>query len=185
MVQRTFLCTCALLARGDSILSWQLAARRAPLEHVCCHRCNREFEAGQKAVAVYLFAQTVIASMNQVSSVGIKPRQEPAARRICFCPACSVSLATGLPPDGALNVAAWKMIRDLLGSDPALNQAAWETLRGIVGLLPASETDVGSAGQPAIEANNADSAVQAAWETLRGVVGLQPANEAKVGSAVQ
>src|SRR3989442_3464418 len=42
---RTFLCTCALLARGDSILSWQLAARSAPLEHVCCHRCNREFEA--------------------------------------------------------------------------------------------------------------------------------------------
>jgi len=77
------------------------------------------------------------------------------------------------------------MIRDLLGSDPALNQAAWETLRGIVGLLPASETDVGSAGPPAIEANNADSAVQAAWETLRGVVGLQPANEAKAGSAVQ
>jgi len=39
-------------------------------------------------------------------------------------------------------MAAWKMIRDLVGSDPALNQAAWETLRGIVGLLPATETDV-------------------------------------------
>ena len=38
-------------------------------------------------------------------------------------------------------MAAWKMIRDLVGSDPALNQAAWETLRGIVGLLPATETD--------------------------------------------
>ncbi len=155
------------------------------LEHVCCHRCNREFEAGQKVVAVYLFAQTVIATMNQVSNVGIKPRQEPAARRICFCPACSVSLATGLPPEGALNVAAWKMIRELLGSDPALTQAAWETLRGVGGLLPASETDVGSAGQPAIEAKNADSAVQAVWEGLRGIVGLQPANEANADSAVQ
>ena len=154
------------------------------MEHVCCHRCNREFEAGQKAVAVYLFAQTVIATMNQVSNVGIKPRQEPAARRICFCPACSVSLATGLPPDGALNVAAWKMIRELLGSDPALTQAAWETLRGVGGLLPASETDVGSAGQPAIEAT-ADSAVKAAWETLRGVVGLLPPSEGNADSAVQ
>jgi len=47
----------------------------------------------------------------------------------------------GPPPEGALNMAAWKMIRDLVGSDPALNQAAWETLRGIVGLLPATETD--------------------------------------------
>lgn len=154
------------------------------MEHVCCLRCNREFEAGQKAVAVYLFAQTVVATMNQVSNVGTKPRQESAAGRICFCPACSVSLATGLPPEGALNVAAWKMIRDLVGSDRALNQAAWETLRGVMGLLPASETDVGSAVQPAIAAK-ADPAVQAAWESLRGIVGLQPANEANAGSAVQ
>ena len=45
----------------------------------------------------------------------------------------------GPSPEGALNVAAWQMIRDLVGADPALNQAAWDTLRGIVGLLPASE----------------------------------------------
>ena len=78
-----------------------------------------------------MFAQTV----------GIRPRQKTEARRICFCPQCSVSLAMGPPPEGALNMAAWKMIRDLVGSDPALNQAAWETLRGIVGLLRATETD--------------------------------------------
>jgi len=59
----------------------------------------------------------------------------------------------GPPPVGDLNVAAWKMIRDLVGSDPALNQAAWETLRGIVGLLPASEAVAGSAAQPVNEAN--------------------------------
>jgi len=41
----------------------------------------------------------------------------------------------GLPPEGALNVAAWDMIRGLVSSDPGLNQAAWESLRGIVGLL--------------------------------------------------
>ena len=82
-----------------------------------------------------MFAQTV----------GIKPRQKSAAQRICFCPQCSVSLAMGPPPEGALNLAAWNMIRDLVGSDPALNQAAWESLRGIVGLLPAA---TGTEGGP-------------------------------------
>ena len=106
------------------------------LENLYCLRCNRELEAGQKSVAVYMFAQTV----------GIRPRQKSTAQRICFCPQCSVSLAMGPPPEGALNIAAWKMIRDLVGSDPALNQAAWETLRGIVALLPAGNGDGGHAG---------------------------------------
>jgi len=50
----------------------------------------------------------------------------------------------GPPPEGALNLAAWNMIRDLVGADPALNQAAWESLRGIVGLLPAATGTEGS-----------------------------------------
>ena len=101
------------------------------MENLHCLRCNRELEAGHKSVAVYMFAQTV----------GIRPRQKSAAQRICFCPQCSVSLAMGPPPEGALNIAAWNMIRDLVGSDPALNQAAWENLRGVVGLLSATGTD--------------------------------------------
>lgn len=101
------------------------------MESFYCLRCNREIEPGDKSVAVYMFAQTV----------GIRPRQKSSAQRICFCPQCSVSLAMGPPPEGALNMAAWKMIRDLVGADPALNQAAWDTLRGIAGLLPSGETD--------------------------------------------
>jgi len=97
------------------------------VENLSCLRCNRELEPGNKSVAVYMFAQTV----------GIKPRQKSTAKRICFCPQCSVSLAMGLPPEGALNLAAWDMIRELVSSDPALAEAAWETLRGITGLLPA------------------------------------------------
>ena len=100
---------------------------KKPLDNVHCLRCNRELEAGRKFVAIYMFAQTV----------GIKPRQKSAAQRIVFCPQCSVSLALGLSPEGALNIAAWDMIRDLVSSDPALNQAAWENLRGVVGLLEA------------------------------------------------
>jgi hypothetical protein len=101
------------------------------LENLYCLRCNRELEAGQKSVAVYLFAQTV----------GVRPRQKSPAQRICFCPQCSVSLAMGPAPEGALNLAAWQMIRDIVGADPALTEAAWESLHGIEeGLLPATGT---------------------------------------------
>lgn len=101
------------------------------LENFYCLRCNRELESGQKSVSVYVFAQTV----------GIRPRQKSAAQRICFCPQCSVSLAMGPPPEGALNIAAWHMMRELVTSDPALTAAAWEALHGIEGLLPANGTD--------------------------------------------
>jgi hypothetical protein len=111
-----------------------LGRRGNLLENLCCLRCNREIEAGQKSVAMYMFAQTV----------GVRPRQKSSAQRICFCPQCSVSLAMGPPPEGALNIAAWQMIRDLVSADPALNEAAWENLRGVVGLLPATGTDGGS-----------------------------------------
>jgi hypothetical protein len=95
------------------------------VQNIFCLRCRREILAGDKSVAVYMFAQTV----------GIRPRQKSSAQRICFCPQCAVSLAMGLPPEGALNMVAWEMIRDLASGDPALNEAAWENLRGVSGLL--------------------------------------------------
>jgi hypothetical protein len=95
------------------------------VQPIFCLRCRREIESGHKSVAVYMFAQTV----------GVKPRQKSAAQRICFCPQCAVSLAMGLPPDGALNMVAWDMIRELVSAEPTLNQAAWDNLRGVVGLL--------------------------------------------------
>ncbi len=101
-----------------------------------CLRCRREIEMGDKSVAVYMFAQTV----------GVKPRQKSTAQRICFCPQCAVSLAMGLPPEGALNMAAWEMIRDLVSAEASLNEAAWESLRGIVGLLGSGKEE-GSGGR--------------------------------------
>jgi hypothetical protein len=109
------------------------------LESMHCLRCNRAIEPGQKSVALYMFAQTV----------GIKPRQKSTAHRISFCPQCSVSLALGPPPEGALNVVAWEMIRDLVAADPALNRAAWESLSGVLGLLPATGTDGNGGTAPA------------------------------------
>ena len=129
-----FLHTCVAGTGRDSILmarSGICAAARITLDSLYCLRCNRELEPGHKSVAVYMFANTV----------GIRPRQKSTSQRICFCPQCSVSLAMGPPPEGALNLAAWQMIRDLVSADPALNQAAWDTLRGVVGLLPATGTD--------------------------------------------
>jgi hypothetical protein len=101
------------------------------LENAHCLRCNRELEPGRKFVAIYMFAQTV----------GIKPRQKSSAQRIVFCPQCSVSLALGMSPESALNIAAWNMIRELVSSEPVLSQAAWENLRGVVGLLEAAESE--------------------------------------------
>jgi hypothetical protein len=102
------------------------------LDSQFCLRCNRELEAGEKSVAVFLFAQTT----------GIRPRQKSSARRICFCPQCAVSLAMGPPPEGALNLAAWEMIRDLVGAQPTLTEAAWETLHETSdALLPATGTE--------------------------------------------
>ena len=47
----------------------------------------------------------------------------------------------GPAPEGALNLAAWQMIRDIVGADPALTEAAWESLHGIEeGLLPPTGT---------------------------------------------
>jgi hypothetical protein len=119
------------VARRQYRFSAAFGRRGNLLENLSCLRCNREIEAGQKSVAMYMFAQTV----------GVRPRLKSSAQRICFCPQCSVSLAMGPPPEGALNIAAWQMIRDLVSADPALNEAAWENLRGVVGLLPATGTD--------------------------------------------
>ncbi len=76
-----------------------------------------------------MFAQTV----------GVRPRQKSGANRICFCPQCAVSLAMGMPPEGALNMVAWEMIRELVSAEPSLNEAAWESLRGMAGLLTAGD----------------------------------------------
>jgi len=103
--------------------------RGSHLQPLCCLRCRREIESGDKSVAVYMFSQTV----------GVRPRQKSTAQRICFCPQCAVSLAMGLPPEGALNMVAWEMIRELVSAEPSLNEAAWESLRGMAGLLTAGD----------------------------------------------
>ena len=81
-----------------------------------------------------MFAQTV----------GIKTAAKVGGPADMFLSAMLGLAGDGTAAEGALNLAAWNMIRDLVGSDPALNQAAWESLRGIVGLLPAATGTEGS-----------------------------------------
>jgi hypothetical protein len=48
----------------------------------------------------------------------------------------------GPAPEGALNVAAWQMIRDLVSSQPSLTEAAWEDLHAnSEGMLLPTGTD--------------------------------------------
>jgi hypothetical protein len=48
----------------------------------------------------------------------------------------------GPAPEGALNLAAWQMIRNVVGSHPSLTESAWETLHGTgEALLPATATE--------------------------------------------
>jgi hypothetical protein len=50
----------------------------------------------------------------------------------------------GPAPEGALNVAAWQMIRELVSSDPALTAAAWENLSAIDAFLPETSSEGGT-----------------------------------------
>ena len=53
----------------------------------------------------------------------------------------------GPAPEGALNLAAWQMIRDIVGADPALTEAAWESLHGLEqDLLPTQGLATGTGG---------------------------------------
>lgn len=47
----------------------------------------------------------------------------------------------GPAPEGALNIVAWNMIRDIVSCDPALSQAAWEGMHDIIGLLTREEPE--------------------------------------------
>jgi len=129
--QVAYLCPQAGIADSSNCFAIAIHTEEGNVQNLCCLRCRREIEPGDKSVAVYMFAQTV----------GVRPRQKSTASRICFCPQCAVSLAMGMPPEGALNMAAWEMIRELVSAEPSLNQAAWENLRGVTGLLPAPKDE--------------------------------------------
>jgi len=94
-------------------------------EKIRCLHCDQEFLPNDKTIAVFLFAQTT----------GMKPRQKSSAEKISFCSTCAVSLAMGTAPVGALNLAAYQILRNLVAADPALTDVAYTKLRKTAALL--------------------------------------------------
>jgi len=92
---------------------------------IVCIRCNTKVSANEKAIGVFLFAQTT----------GMRPRRKSRAGKISFCPECAVSLAMGPAPEGAINEAAWYVIRNLVSADPGVTEVAWEKLSRTAGVL--------------------------------------------------
>ena len=93
--------------------------------NICCVKCGRDVPQNEKALNVFLFAQTT----------GMRPRRKSRAGKVSFCPECSVSLAFGPAPKGAINEAAWWVIRNLISADPGVTEVAWEKLARTAGLL--------------------------------------------------
>lgn len=105
-----------------------------------CLRCQCGIETNESAVAMFLYAQTV----------GISKRQKAKGERLYFCAKCAVVLAMGAKPNnGALNVAAFNLIRGMVGKNPAVTEKAWQELNE--SLVPISTmpalTEGGEAGE--------------------------------------
>jgi hypothetical protein len=85
-----------------------------------CVRCRGAIEPQQSAIAISLFAQTL----------GMGKRKASKSERIYLCPQCAVVTGMGdEPPKGQpLNVAAYRIIRNLVGSDPIVVDKAWQEL---------------------------------------------------------
>jgi len=92
---------------------------------VVCIKCRSNIAPSEKAIGVFLFAQTS----------GIRPRRKSRAGKISFCPGCAVSLAMGPAPEGAVNQAAWWVIRNLVSADPGVTEIAWEKLSRVCDVL--------------------------------------------------
>lgn len=85
-----------------------------------CVRCRCQIEPQMPAVAISLFCQTL----------GMGKRRASKSERIYLCPQCATVTAMGdEPPKGQpLNVAAYRIIRNLVGNDPSVVGKAWEEL---------------------------------------------------------
>lgn len=97
-----------------------------------CIRCRSQIEPHESAVAISLFCQTV----------GMGKRRASKSQRIYLCPQCAVVAAMGEePPKGQpLNVAAYTIIRNLVGADPTVVGKAWQELsQSLSASLPPAE----------------------------------------------
>ncbi len=84
-----------------------------------CIKCSCKVETNESAVSILLFCRTV----------GVATRITSKTERLYLCTQCASQLAMGSrPSNGAINVAVYEIIRELVGKDPAVIKAAWEEL---------------------------------------------------------
>ena len=90
-----------------------------------CVRCRTQIAPDQPALGISIFAQTL--------GMGTK-RKASKSERIYICPQCSVVTAMGdEPPKGQpFNVAVYRVIRNMVGTDGAVVAKAWEELNQAV-----------------------------------------------------
>src|SRR5436305_4190648 len=85
-----------------------------------CIRCREQIEPQDSAVGISLFCQTL----------GMGKRRASKSERIYLCPQCATVAAMGEEPPKTqpLNVAAYRIIRNLVATDPSVIGKAWEEL---------------------------------------------------------
>lgn len=91
----------------------------APRREGSCISCQGRIRLGDSAVSILLFCRTV----------GIQIRQTSKTERLYICSQCATRLAMGSKPtNGAINVAVYTIIRELVGKDSSVIKAAWQEL---------------------------------------------------------
>lgn len=100
----------------------------APRKEGHCISCQSKIGLGDSAVSIVLFCRTV----------GIAgERQTSKNERLYICSQCATRLAMGpKPTNGAINVAVYTIIRELVGKDPGVIKAAWEELNHTLSRTP-------------------------------------------------
>jgi len=110
--------------------------RRSLWTILYCLRCSVR-SSRTKSVAVFVFAQTT----------GVRPRQKILAQRICFLRNARFRWPWDQAPEGALNPAAWQMIRDIVAPTRPSPKPLGEVCMGLKKGAPATGT--GGAAPPA------------------------------------
>lgn len=95
--------------------------RPRPTQTCCSAKCRREILPHEKGVAVTLFAQTL----------GMGARKTSKSERLYLCPQCAFRVASDTePPKSApVDLAFFRVLLDIAGTDSAVTDAMVEQLQ--------------------------------------------------------
>ena len=95
-------------------------ARPRPTQTCCSSICLREIGPEEKAVAITCFARTM----------GMGKRRTSKSEQLFLCPNCAYRTVSGKEPSktAPFDIAIFKILLDLVGSNRDVANAAWEQL---------------------------------------------------------